>query len=287
MAFNSTKIRELAGQFLARAENQKATAPLMIGHRLMGTSFLLSGNIVEGRTHYDRALALYDPGEHRLLATQFGQEVAVATLSFRSLCLWILGYPMAALTDAEQAISNARQMGQAAFAGVATLMYALAFAGLTPSLCGDHARRKALVDELVSLAEEKGTSFWKAFGMMEQGWLLTLTGKASSATQLIASGITLYRSGGSTNWLPTYLSHLSVTYAKLGQFDDSWRCIGESMTAIEMTEEKWFDAEVNRTAGEVAMLTPERHAAKAEAYFERALASRENSRQNPGNYEPQ
>jgi hypothetical protein len=119
-AFNGDVMRKLAAQFLALAEKQKATAPLMIGHRLMGTSLLCTGNIVEGRAHYNHALALYDPTEHRLLATRFGQDVAVATLSFRSLALWMLGYPMAALADAEQAISNGREIGQ-----TATLMYAL------------------------------------------------------------------------------------------------------------------------------------------------------------------
>jgi predicted ATPase len=44
------------------------------------------------------------------------------------------------------------------------------------------------------------------------------------------------------------------------------------MTAIETTQETWFEAEVNRTAGEIALLSPEPDAAKAEAYFERALA---------------
>ena len=44
------------------------------------------------------------------------------------------------------------------------------------------------------------------------------------------------------------------------------------MTAIETTKERWFEAEVNRIAGEIALLSPEPDAAKAEAYFERALA---------------
>ena len=44
------------------------------------------------------------------------------------------------------------------------------------------------------------------------------------------------------------------------------------MTAIEATKERWCEAEVNRMAGEIALLSPEPDAAKAEAYFERALA---------------
>ena len=35
--------RELGAQFLALAEKQGATVPLMIGHRIMGTSLMLTG----------------------------------------------------------------------------------------------------------------------------------------------------------------------------------------------------------------------------------------------------
>ena len=55
VAFNGDIVRELAAQFLARAERQGATVPLMIGHRLLGTSWLLTGTIAEGQAHLDRA----------------------------------------------------------------------------------------------------------------------------------------------------------------------------------------------------------------------------------------
>jgi predicted ATPase len=44
------------------------------------------------------------------------------------------------------------------------------------------------------------------------------------------------------------------------------------MTAMETTKEKWCEAEVYRMAGEIALLSPKPDAAKAEAYFEHALA---------------
>ena len=105
-------VRELAVQFLALAQKQGATVPLMIGHRLIGLSLLHTGDIAEGRTHLDRALALYDPAEHRSLATRFGQDVRMAALSWRSMALWLLGYPAAALVDADHALKDAREVGQ-------------------------------------------------------------------------------------------------------------------------------------------------------------------------------
>ena len=266
-AFNGDALRELAAQFLALAEKQGTTVPLMIGHRLMGVSLTSTGGIAQGRAHFDRAIALYNSAEHRPLATRFGQDVRAAIWSYRSLALWPLGYPRAALADTEHALKEAREIGQAA-----TLMYTLIWVTLTKILCGNYPAATALGDEFIALADEKRSLFWKASAMLIQGFVPGLTGKASTAVQMITSGIASWRLTGSTTLIPLSLSYLARAYAELGQFDDAWRCIGEATTAVETTKENLWEAEVYRVAGEIALKSPEPDAAKAEAYFERALS---------------
>jgi class 3 adenylate cyclase/predicted ATPase len=260
-------VRDLSAQFLALAEKQAATAPLLIAHRIMGISSAFAGDFAKGRAHFDRALALYEPAEHRVLATRFSVDAAVSILSYRSWTLWFLGHPDAALADSDRAISDAREIGQAA-----TLMYALSHSLFTYFECGNYAKARMIVDELVALADEKGTLFWKAVGMAHEGRLFALTGKAAGAIHKITSGLDAWRSSGIGGWIPTYLSCATQAYAELGQFDDALRCISETTTTIEKTKEKWYEADVHRVAGEVALMSPERNAAKAEACFERALA---------------
>jgi predicted ATPase len=72
--------------------------------------------------------------------------------------------------------------------------------------------------------------------------------------------------------MPLHLSYLAKAYSELGQIDDAWRCIGEATTSIETTNERWCEAAVHRTVGEIALKSPQPDEAKAEAYFERALA---------------
>jgi predicted ATPase len=262
VAYNGDVMLELAAQFLALAEKKGATVPLMMGHRIMA----ISANIAEGRAHYDQALALYDPTEHRPLATRFGQDVRVAILSNRSLTLSLLGYPEAALADAEQAVKYARETSQAA-----SLMFALYCAAHTYLLFAKYPEAKTLIDELVPLADEKGGAFWKAGGLAFQGSLLALTGQAADAVHTITSGITAYRSTGATMYVPWWLSSLARAYAELGRYDDARRSIGEAITAIETTKERRWEAEVHRIAGEIALMSPEPDAANAQGYFERAL----------------
>jgi len=267
ISFNGDATRELGAQFLALAEKQGATIPLMIGHRLFATSLAWSGDLAEGLAHYDQARALYDPSKHRPLATRFGQDHLISVLSHRSHVLWALGYPDAALADPESVIKDARQIGQAP-----TLMFALSGTVTTHIYCRNYAAASALADELVAMADQKGASYWKALGMLEKGWLFAAAGKPLDAVQMITSGLATMRSTGTTLYTPFYLSYLAGAHAELGEFDDAWRSIGEALTAVGTTKETFQEAEINRVAGEIALKSREADAAKAEEFFNRALA---------------
>jgi predicted ATPase len=267
VAFDGDVVCELAAQSLMLAEKQRTRVPLMVGHRLMGTSLLIAGDVAAGRAHLDRALALYDSAADRPIATRFGQDVGVAILSYRSWALWTLGYPEAALADANSAVKEAREIAQAA-----SLMVALTITAFTHTVCGNYATVNMQSDEVVSLAGEKGAVMWQGLGTMNQGNVLALTRKFSDAVQTISSGITAWRSAGSTIFLSWYFSNLTRAYAELGKFDDAWRSIAEAVNAIETAKERWCEAEVHRIAGEIALKSLDHDAAKAQAYFERALA---------------
>ena len=74
-------LRALAEQFLALAEAQSSTMPLMIGHRVMGHSRLLTGDLAESRAHLDdRSLALCDRAELPLMTGFGGVEAKVSAL---------------------------------------------------------------------------------------------------------------------------------------------------------------------------------------------------------------
>jgi class 3 adenylate cyclase len=75
LAFNGDVMRDLATQFLTLAKRQETKIPQMMGHHVMGISLAATGDLVHGLTHFDRSVALYDPEQHRPLATRFGQTL--------------------------------------------------------------------------------------------------------------------------------------------------------------------------------------------------------------------
>ena len=115
-----------------------------------------------------------------------------------------------------------------------------------------------------------------------QGCVLALTGNASDAVEIMTSGLTAYRSTGATSDMPLIFSYLARAHADLGQFDDAWRRIDEAMTTVEKTKERWFEAEIHRTAGEIALMSPSRMRRRRKPVSSARSRWRARSRQSPG-----
>ena len=180
----------------------------------------------------------------------------------------MLGYPDAALADAERALKAAREIGHAA-----TLLYALSFVPTIYVECGNYATAKAVADEGCKLASEKSALFWGAQGMLNQGSILLLTGQTTEAVQMLTDGLADSRQARSIMMFEAaHLAFLARACAELGQSDNAWRCIDEALTAIEKSKERVWESNIHRLAGEIALKSPQPDAAKAKEYFERALA---------------
>jgi predicted ATPase len=183
------------------------------------------------------------------------------------MVLWSLGYPEASPADANQALSDAREIDQ-----VTTLFMALSGTCGAYNLCGNYGTALEYNAELRAVADEKGTLFWKAIGMWGEGSVLSAMGKPSQALPLMTNAISMFRATGAKIQLPWLLSDVARANAEIGRFDDAWRRIAEAQVMIEATRERWIEAEIHCTAGEILLKSPARDETKALWYFERALA---------------
>jgi class 3 adenylate cyclase/predicted ATPase len=267
VAFNGDVVCETAAQFLALAKKQKAIFPLIIGHRLMGTSLTTTGDLVRGRAHYDEAMLLCDSAERPSLTTRFGQAVRVSVLTDRSVGMWMLGYPDAALADSETALEETRESAHAS----ATL-YTLFLTSLMKVFRGDYAQANSQLKEFATLGDAKSALFWSAHARLLRASLLAVTAESLDAIRTIKIELTSLRSTGATNFAPLYLGYLAVAYSELGQFGEAQHAIDEATRAMETTGERWWEAHLYRVAGEISLKSPEPATAIAETYFARALS---------------
>ena len=89
---------------------------------------------------------------------------------------------------------------------------------------------------------------------------------------MISSNLAKFRATGTKMLVPLWLPYLSKAYADIGQLDSAWHSVEEALMVAQTTGERWVEAEVHRTAGEIALLSPTPDRVKAEVYFHRATA---------------
>ena len=138
--------------------------------------------------------------------TRFGQDLRVTCLAFRSMALWLLGYPEAALNDADSALMEARQLEHAA-----TLMFTLNFPILVNTYCGNYDAANEHLEELVVLAEEKAPRSGKRKAC--SAGLYPDPQGAERAVEMVTAGIDLWRSAGSTIFTPEHRFMLATAHA--------------------------------------------------------------------------
>ena len=104
-----------------------------------------------------------------------------------------------------------------------------------------------------------------------RGSNLVQAGRQAEAIEMLNSGMFALRSAGSRLGVPIYLSSLAQAHAHLYHAADASRAIGEALAALEASGERWYEAEVHRLAGEIALKLRPDEKTDAYAHFSRAL----------------
>ncbi|HUD87039.1 MAG TPA: adenylate/guanylate cyclase domain-containing protein [Xanthobacteraceae bacterium] len=255
----------VAKELVALSEQLGDTGGLQIGQASAGASLLHLGFLTEARTQFEHALAVEDERQ-REWAFRFGQSGRVVALSYLGLDLLLLGFADKARQVAEQSVEEAQKLSHPP-----SLCFAHSIASRVHYLRGDKDALAQHAAMVVKLANEQGLGLWQALGAIYSGWSRGESGAAGEAVELMRTGLAKYRGGGAGLGLPLYFLGLAKVEAGAGNHESALRLIDEAQDTIKASEERWIAPEIDRLAGDIALTAPE-HAAKAQAYFERAFA---------------
>jgi predicted ATPase len=89
---------------------------------------------------------------------------------------------------------------------------------------------------------------------------------------MISSGLSGLAATRTTLFAQFSLVLLASVHAACGRVAEAQGVISQALDSVNERNERWDEAEILRTAGEIALRSPEPDAVKAETYFERALA---------------
>jgi class 3 adenylate cyclase/predicted ATPase len=265
---NLKGVLEHAQQFLALAETQPASAPRLVGQRMVGAGLLLTGDFRQARPHLELAASLYRPDEHREFAFRYGQDIGATALCYLSWALWHNGYPDQAARTADRALLHAREFGHAY-----TLAVTLFHVAILAIFSRDVRRVERLADENATISKEHGFPLWLAWSNVHLGWAAVHQGQGADCIGRMRRGFVAVTAIGVRLFEPFCLGLVAEGLALAGQVGEGIAELDQAFARSAETGETWWDAELHRFRGDLLCRLPRRDLDNAEHSFRAALST--------------
>lgn len=257
--------RDLGEQLVALAEQQRDPALLVGGCHALGQDLFSLGDLLAARQTVERGIALFDPEKHRLRNWPGGQPGEQCYL-YAAFTLWMLGYPDQALRRAEEALALAERL-----ANPANLINTLAFVALVHVFRREPAAARERAKTTMQMSAQHSNPYFLAWATALHGWALAIEGRIEDGVAEIDQGVGAYAAIGSQTWLPYFLALRAEAYARVKRIDDGLAAASEGLALADKTEERCWQAELNRIKGELLLAVSSDNRTEAERRFSGAV----------------
>ncbi len=262
--------RNLAEEILTHAQFQDHPTALLIGHRALGISLFVTGELSAARVELQNAVDLYDMRLQGPPTFIFSHDAKVTALSYMALTA-VLQFDFGnALKNGEDAVAHAEQLRHPH-----SSCFGLAFLGGVHLLQHNLGAVVPIVERYTSLAQEYGFTQWIAAGNLHTGWLRLEGGDARQAVADLSRAIETMEETGALTWVQFTRCLLGAALLEAGECDEAFDVINHEMLKLADTSGRWYEAELHRVSGNAQRLRGD--LAAAETCYQAAVAIAERS----------
>jgi predicted ATPase len=256
----------MADEFLSRSRALSDPIPLMVAHRVMGSTLLTIGNFRSSANHFEEAIKLSISKKKAPLYNLYMVEPQAASLLLLSWDLWFLGYPDQSLSRVSEALALAQELGHA---------YTIAFAHYMTSvvhlLRRDAARAFENAEKSFEVSQEQRFSLYLILSRISRGRALGDVGRFEEARAEIALGIDEARRNGVGFMLPMMDSWLADAHAGAGENECALRIVERVLANIgDVTGRSW-ESELHRQRAQILLALNPSKVREAESHIKKSI----------------
>jgi adenylate cyclase len=125
---------------------------------------------------------------------------------------------------------------------------------------------------MVALSREHGLTFWLAMATFRLGAAFALQGRLEDGIAKMREGLDAWRATGAEVERPYRLAVLAQAYGRLGQAEAALGLLDEAFTAVKVTGEGVWEAELHRLKAESLLAQADENRQEAEASLLHAIS---------------
>lgn len=270
---------ELCSELHELAERERDSSLLLLAEQQEAIVLYYLGRPTEALARYERAVSLHDPERHAALLHLHGEDLGVFTRLWMHWALWIAGFPDRALARSDEAIAMAREIHHP-FSEV----YAQVWAAVLRLLRREREQAHELAGAAAELAVENGFAFHIGASRALEALAKI---DPEQPTSVVDSAIADFQAAmadaartGTEVTRPKILGMLAEALASVGRIAPAEAIVAAAIASAERTGQPFWNAELARIRGKLALAKDASEIDTAERHFRAALAIAERQRAN-------
>lgn len=241
--------RTIAEEFLPLAKRFSHPGLATRGHVAMETTYIHLGEFVHSVEHFENALLLYDPVQHREDTVLYTVDLGVAMRCFGAWALWFLGKPDQALQRIQKAVSLAREISEPH-----TLCRAFLFAAILHQLRRDSRLALESAEAAIAVSVEHNLKMYQNHATMTRTWAMIDQGLEQPSIKDMREDLAARQATGAELMRPQLLAQLAEALAKVGQPEEGLHILEDALAILHHTGERYYEAELYRLKGELLLM---------------------------------
>ena len=253
VAFTSndlTTANRLLDELFEIARNQASSELLLQAHHAAWPTLIALGELTKAQQHIESGLALYEPDTQHAHAQRYGgHDPGVCGHVLCAMVRAALGFPDEAVRQMDQGRVLAESLEHPP-----SLSQALWFSA---DLCYLRREPRAVRDFVAAalpMLSEHGSAVGMANALMLRGWALTDEGRVTEGIADLRAGLSRWRTSGSKYQVPYRLARAADAFRIAEDPEAGLPLTAEALEVMELSEDRWWAAEVYRVRGELLML---------------------------------
>jgi predicted ATPase len=254
----------IADEFLSRARLSSEIVPLMVAHRMMGSTLLTVGDFQSSADHFEETIRLSASIKQQPLDNLYMVEPQVASLLLLSWDLWFLGYPDQSLSRVSKALALAQDLGHPY-----TVAFAYYMASVVHLLRGDAARAFEAAGQSLDISQEQRFSLYAILSRISLGRAIGELGRFDEARAEIALGIEEARRNGIGFMLPMMDSWLADAHSKMGENEYALSIVERALANIG--HGRTWESELHRQRALILLALNPSQVSEAESQLKKSI----------------